>query len=62
MIFCEYTIKEKTILTKLIEYLEPLVNEDDLDKILDFYNYYDASYFTLENLAVFDDFIYSLKN
>jgi len=61
MILLEYSLKEKTILTQLINYLEPLVPREEFEKILDFYSYFDASYFDLENAAVYQEFINALK-
>lgn len=61
MILKEYSLKEKSKLVKLINYLQPLVPEDSMEKVLDFYEYFDESYYEIENIAVYDEFMDSLK-
>jgi len=62
MILKEYSLPEKAKIVNLVNYLQPLVPDDKLSKILDFYKYYDESYYEIEDSAVFYDFFSHLKN
>jgi hypothetical protein len=61
MLLKEYSLMEKAKLVKLINYLQPLVSEDKLEKILDFYKYFDESYYDIENKAVYTEFLSTLE-